>query len=46
MLLCEVALGKIKPYIQGPDQELESAPAGFNSVQGTPQKIARIMLYF
>jgi ankyrin repeat protein/predicted DNA-binding WGR domain protein len=34
MMLCEVALGKMKQYIQGPEEELESAPAGFDSVQG------------
>lgn len=34
-MLCEVALGKMKQYIQGPGEELEAAPAGFDSVQGT-----------
>jgi ankyrin repeat protein/predicted DNA-binding WGR domain protein len=34
MMLCEVALGKMKQYIQGPGEELEAAPAGFDSVQG------------
>ncbi len=34
-MLCEVALGKMKQYVQGPEEELEAAPAGFDSVQGT-----------
>jgi len=35
MLLCEVALDKIKQYVGCPEEELEAAPSGFGSVQGT-----------